>query len=174
MGEDGREIATTLEPVLLRILDRLIDQIREANKVNTYLSTLPNELFPNPSEYMFEVSPGEQWSFDPGHMTGAGKNALHAVGSVKITIHHTGQLDQAGRDTEYLTGSVRGVMRLVTKVLDALSNHELADSDERPLLSQPLQPKAMYIPPKDDRRKGFVTIEFSCEFDWHVTQEIFQ
>lgn len=174
MSEDGRELETTLEPVLLRTVDRLIQQISEANEVNTYISTLPNELFPNPSENMFEVSPGETWTFDPGHITGAGKNALHVKGSLKVTIHHTSQQDQAGRDTVYLTNRTRGVMRLVTKVLDALTNHDLANEDEQPLLSEPMQPTTLHIPPKDERRKGFVTIEFSCEFDWHVTAEVFQ
>lgn len=170
---ENRELATTLDAILLRVIPHLIAQVPDAKIGNTYLSTIPNELFPNPAEFMFEISPSESWTFEQGHITGAGKDALHAVGNILVTIHSAVQLDQVGRDAEYLTNQARGILRLVTLVLDAMSNHDLLNADDEPMLSQPMRPVRLHIPAKDDRRKGFVTIEFEIEFDWDMTIETF-
>lgn len=167
----NRESTTTPEQILLRIVDRLCDQINEANQHNTFISTLPETEFPNPSEFMFEVAPDSNWNFDQGHITGAGKNALHTMGLISVTLHSHFQGDQAGRDVAWLTNATRGILRLVTKVLDALSNYDLTDVNGNELLSEPLRPTGMAIPPKDKREKGWITLAFNVEFDWLLTPE---
>lgn len=161
--------SSTLDQVLLRVIDRLIVTVAEAKSANTYISTVHDEPAPNSDENMFEVAPSENSSFDDAHMEGAGKNALHWIGSIDVMIHATAQNDQVGRDVEFLTNASRGIIGLVTKVLDSLSNHDLLDADGNQMLSQPLRPGRMSIPPKNDRTTGYILVSFSCEFDWYMS-----
>lgn len=166
----ARETTTsTLDNILLRTVARLIDQVTDAGTANTYISTVPQELPPNPAEFMFEVSPSNNYTFEEGHMTGGGTVMLHCITEIVVTIHVTGQPDQQGRDDHYLTHTDRGVIKQITGVLKALSIHDLQDAAGNELLSHPMRPVQGTIPPKDERKRGFVSLFFQCEFDWWMS-----
>ena len=167
------QVPTNLSEVLTRTVVRMIDDIAACTSSNTYLSTMPNQLPPNPDEVMFEVSPSGTYSFDQDIITGAGRNALQCSTEILVTIHVTHQNDEMGRDTEYLTNSTRGALVHVGSVLESLSLHNLLIANGNEILIHPMRPTTGWIPPKDDRRKGFVTLAFSVEFDWDISSDIY-
>lgn len=164
-----RETTTsTLDTILTRLHARIIAACAAATDDNTYISTVSSELLPNPDEVVFELSPSQSITFEDGHFTGAGRYAMHVVCQLNVTIHSTIQQDEVGRDTIYLTNSDRGIIKYMTQVLSALADHDLLDASGNQLLSHPLRPMQAYIPPRDDRTRGYVTMSFGCEFDWYI------
>lgn len=164
-------IHTTLDIILLRVMDRLRAEVPEATEVNTYLSTQPHELPPNPDEIMFEVSPSSNANFSMEQLTGAGINDVHTEMQTIVTIWVTAQLDQVGHDLEFLTNINRGAIRRIGNVLRALSDHDLSLSDDATttqILAHPLEPVNMFVPPKDERKRGVVSLAFRTDFDWDM------
>lgn len=165
-----RETTTsTLDVILTRVHARIVAACPSATNDNTYISTVNSDLPPSPDMYMFEISPSQTWSFEPGHFTGAGRYAMHVIGQINITVHSTLQADEFGRDKEYLTHADNGIIKLMTEVLSALADHDLLDATGNELLSHPMRPSQAHIPPKDDRARGFVTITADVEFDWYIS-----
>lgn len=164
-----RETTTsTLDVILTRVHARIVAACPSASNDNTYISTVSMELPPNPDEKMLEISPSQSWSFEMPHFTGAGRNAMHTIGQINITVHSTLSADEVGRDKEFLTHSDHGIIKLMTEVLSALADHDLLDASGNELLSEPMRPIQAQIPPKDDRTRGFVTISFEVRFDWYI------
>ncbi len=166
----ARETTTSkLDLILLRAKRRLVDAAAIATDSNTYISTIPDELPPNPDEVMFEIAPSHSYQFDQGILAGAGQASLHTQTQLIVTIHSTVQLDEAGRDEIYLTRENLGACELIRQVLKAFCDHDLLDEDDNQMLSHPLMPISGDIPPKDQRERGFVSLRFRCDFDWNMS-----
>lgn len=164
----ANRIATTPEVILKAVVDRLIAQVPDATEANTYVSTVSRELPPNPGTTMFECSWAHNFaSWDP-EFTGAGNEGLHTVMTLMVTISTTLQLDEVGHDLQYLSHQQFGVCPLITRVLGALSNFDPTNEDDELILAQPMRLTQGQIPPKDDRRRGYVTVMLECEFDWDL------
>ena len=162
-------IKTTPDVILLRVVERLKAQIADAKESNTYISTVSQELPPNPADVMFEVSLSHNFAFDPGELAGGGSNTIHTHASVMVTIHTQIQLDEMGRDLHYLTHASLGVCKNMTRVLAALTDHDLLNAAAQPILAHTMMPAQGQIPPKDERKKGFVTLIFDVDFDWDIS-----
>lgn len=160
--------SSTLDVILVRVHARIIAACPSATNDNTYISTVSSELPPSSDERMLEIAPSQVWTFEPGHFTGAGRNAVHMIGQISVTIHTTLQADEVGRDLQFLTHSDRGIIILMNEVLNALSDHDLVDASGNELLSHPLRPSQAHIPPRDDRTRGFLTLLFDVEFDTYI------
>jgi hypothetical protein len=167
----ARETTTsTLDKILLQLRARLIDRVAEFTIHNTYLSTMPNDAPPpSAASVMCEISPSEQWTFEEGMITGGGRYMLHTRGQILTTVHLTISLDKVGTDPQFITNVTRGAVHFLNSLLEALSDHDLLDEDANELLSHPLRPLSMHIPPKEKREIGYVTIVWDVEFDWYLT-----
>lgn len=162
-------ISTTPDIILTAIVNRIISQVDGATSSNTYISTISNELPPNPAEVMFEISFAHNFATFDGEFTGAGNAGLHTQMTAMVTISTVIQRDEVGRDAVFLTDADQGMLQWLTKVLAALSNHDLLDGSGNQILAEPLRLTQGQIPPKDDRRRGFATLMMECSFDWDLT-----
>lgn len=162
--------STTLAEVLLQTQRRLIEEIEEATEHNTYFSLDDVELPPNPGEFMLQLAPNFNASFDRPQLTGAGVFDCHLLTEIVVTIHFTIQLDRMGWDYHYITDPRRGISYRIQRVLRALTDHDLSNDDNDQILAQPLQPRSLTIPPKKERKRGEVSIAFECEFDWDLSE----
>jgi len=167
----SRETTTsTLDIVLLAIQSRLIAQVSEFTIHNTYLSTLPTDAPPpSPGQVMCEISPDETWQFEEPMLTGGGRHMMHTRGRIITTLHLTIQTDPVGKDPQYLTNATRGAIKYLNATLSALADHDLLDTEGNELLSHPLRPLTMHLPPKDKREIGYVSIAWDVEFDWYLS-----
>jgi len=167
----ARESNNTNRPdeIFDSIKTRLIASITQATTHNTYISTMPMEMPPNPDEIMFEISPGQNVGFDQPIMYGAGTASLHTIMQITVTVHITQQKDESGRDDTYLRHATLGVFHLMRQILVALSIHDLADTSANEQLSQPLHPVSGTIPPRDDREAGYASVTFEARFDWDMS-----
>jgi len=167
----GRETNNTNRPeeIFDSIRDRLIDQITLATTHNTYVSTLPSETPASAADVLYEISPGQDVTFDYPEIVGAGQSQVSTKMQMMVTIHIATDRDQEGRDDEYLKASDIGAFVLVRDVLKALCAWDPLDSSSNEQLSQPMIPTRAYFPAKDDREVGYVTIVFDMEFDWDMS-----
>lgn len=161
-------VSTTPATILTRVTDRILAEVAEATPHNTYVSTRDDELPPNPDEVMFQLGMSVHSDVEQELVTGAGNQDIHLRHQISVTIHSTVQRDEVGRDLQYLTDDSQGMLQRVTSVLGALSGHDLVDGSGNELLAQPLRPSKVVVPPRDDRRRGKVTVLFDVEFDWAV------
>ncbi|MBE41889.1 MAG: hypothetical protein CL480_11390 [Acidobacteria bacterium] len=166
----GRESDNTNRPedILNSVKTRLIASITAATADNTYISTIPEELPPNPDEVMFEISPGQNLSFDYGLFVGAGLDSLNTTMQLTVTVHITQQKDETGRDDSYLRHATLGAFPIVRSILKALGDHDLQDGSSNEQLSQALHPLSATVPPRDDREAGYATVVFEAKFDWDM------
>lgn len=162
-----RLTGTTPDEVLLSIKRRLIDVIADGTDSSVYLSSVPDELPPNAADFMYEVAFSGGQMLD-GEMAGGGVNTIHVVGAVAVTVHSTVQIDEAGRDDEYLTSGELGILPRVTQVLRALAVHDLENEGGEQILAEPMRPVDAQVPSHTPRRRGFSSVGFSVEFDWDL------
>lgn len=162
-------IATTPDVILKAIIKRIIAEVDSASDSNVYLSTISMELPPNPAEVMYEIAFSHNFSSWDSEFTGAGNEGLHTQMTLMVTISTVIQVDEVGRDFYFLTHETLGVCKRMTDVLRALSNHDLLDDSGNQILAEPLRLSQGQIPPKDDRRRGFVTLLLECAFDWDLS-----
>lgn len=166
-GTGTRLLATTPDLILNLIQNRIVNCVPRANNSSVYLSTVPNILPPNAGDFIYELYLS-RGIFDQGEMAGGGIHTLLFQGDVHVTIHSFNQLDETGRDEIFLTDNARGVLPRATEVLNALAIHDLEDSAGNRVLAQPMRPTSFVIPPKEDRRNGFMQLTFSITFDWDM------
>lgn len=164
-------IKTTPDLILKAIIDRLRDKVAAGQTATVYASTVSTELPPNPGEIMYEVSLAHNFAAWDPEFTGAGNEGLHTNMTLMVTISTTVQLDEVGHDTVYLTDETRGVLGRMTAVLAALSLYDPVNDNGDYLLCEPLRLTQGQIPPKDDRRRGFVTLLLDCQFDWDLGED---
>lgn len=163
-----RLTSSTPDVILESIQCRIANCVAGANDSNVYLSTVPDSLPPNSGEFVYEVYLS-RGVFDQDEIAGGGRNAMHCNSDIHITIHSANQMDETGRDETFLTDPDRGVIPKATNVLNALAIHDLEDSLGQRILAHPMRPTSFVIPPKEDRRKGFMQLTFAAAFDWGVS-----
>lgn len=157
-----------LKVILPAVVDRLIDQIEGVTKANCYVALNPDSL-PNGGVggILYVVSP-TSGRFDDAYFEGGGVEQLFANAGLVVKIHSPLQLDQAGRDIEFLTDEAHGILDRATDVLAALSNWSPEDVSGNPQTRDPLYPMG-YTLTRAGRSIGAIELEFACNFDWNVT-----
>ena len=163
-------IATTLDKILLKVIDRMIEVVDSANPGNTYLS-LQHEMDtpPSSSDVLYEISPAMTFRFEPGEFAGGGHHTLHTTTHILVTPHIIIDADPTGKDTLFLTHATRGACMRITDVLRALTEYDPENDDGDQILAEPMRPLEGQIPPKRDRTSGLVDIAFEVQFDWDIS-----
>lgn len=160
------QVNTTPDEILTRLVARLIDQIPEANESTCYISAKPEELPPNPGDWILTVSPGQ-----PGFtetFQGGGQATLETSMTFTITIHGTHQNDEPGHSANFFGHAQRGLFPMFVKVAKALLDHELENEDGVFCLNESIHPgQGNWV--SYDRARNWIQLIVELTFDWDLS-----
>lgn len=156
-----------LSSILAAIVARLIDQVTEFNAANCYLSINPDSLPSGPGEITCVVAP-TSGTFDQGMIEGGGDEQNTSDGGVIVKIHSPVQLDEADRDTVFLTDASLGLLSFAKQAMQALSGWSPDDGGGNETTRDPLHP-AGYAFQRDGRKLGACELTFHLKFDWDLS-----
>lgn len=159
-----------MDTVLERVVVRLVAQLTEATTDNCFVSYNPDAIreFPVSGRWAFIVSPSPSGSYDPESFTGGG-NYMAEINTVfVVTAHSHVQLDPPGKADYMLNDSTFGLFPMKRKIVKALAEHDLQDSNGDEVLNEPIYP-ADYTWEMVDRSRANIQVGFSIRFDEDLT-----
>ena len=156
-----------LDEILNAIVIRLRDQISDFNSSNCYLSMDPDAIPQSPGEFTCVVAP-TSGSFEEAFLDGGGQQQCTSAGGFVAKVHSPVQLDDLGRDVEFLTHDSLGLIELMRLVLKALVAWSPKDDLGNELTRDPLLP-ANFAFTRTRRSLGAVEITFHLSHDWDLS-----
>lgn len=157
-----------LDDILLAVKRRLIAEIDECNESTCYLCLDSDENpNPNPGKRFYAIAPlsGE---FDLAYFDGGSLNQATVNTGFIVRVYSAIKLDQAGRDSNFLTHEALGILKYTRRVLKKLAGWSPQDEDEENEITRdPLIPSGFVIH-KPKKGLGCIDIEFKLCFDWDL------
>lgn len=111
------------------------------------------------------------FSPDVGVQAGGGRYIFKFDGTLTVSIWNRLWVDQAGRDTSWLTDAALGTALLIHNVLDSLEQYMPTDSSGHYMLIEPMRllPPGFNFPAKKVGEWGIVTSEWSFQWNESLT-----
>lgn len=172
--------STTKAEVLLRVARLLEFRLPEfANRIHIVIEDdIPQSLQSN-EVLTVQIVGG---TFDDGVLTGGGSAVVLYQGTLRIAIWSSNRTDQKGLASSMLTSSGRGLLRLETKILRALTGSYLVEpeaggngySEGLTDCIKPLSDSQPQSAGKDGGRaqKATLAIDFGIDFKWDLDGDI--
>jgi hypothetical protein len=110
-------------------------------------------------------------NFQDDMFAGGGEEQATIETAVEVAIFSSVQLDPTGHDQETLSNESNGVLKILDRVLIALTGHDLLVGDNQ-VLRFLLHPQGFHRPrrvPPDLQRVASIAVVFSVSFDWALT-----
>lgn len=161
-------IDSTPDVIFPLLVARLINQVSGLDASSCFLSLDPDEIPGATSgDYVVVVSPSPQFRFDQSIFTGAEEYGAMATWHAAITIHSTANIDEPGRDTEFLASQALGVTAKATQVAKAILGFDPVDGNGNYVLAQPIQPSDGAID-RPTRSQGSIQFGVEITFVWDL------
>lgn len=160
-------IDSRLDTILLAIIARLIDEVDDADEASCYLAIDEQEIAGSADNFVLVVSP-MSGQFDDGALDGGGQLVATDYFDFSVTGYSTTMLDQTYQDTKALTDATLGLVQLHRDILQALTAHDLLNTDDENVLRDPILPRS-YEFGRNGRGLCFVRQVFRLSFDWDLT-----
>jgi len=151
-----------LDVILSAVAARIIAQVTGFTAANCYVSLNPENVVPSPGQFVAVVSP-LSGQFNEAYLDGGGQNQATADAGVSVRLYSPLALDEAHRDTQFLTHSAYGVLeqwRLIIKALAAWSPTSGADE----IVRDPLLPAGFSLG-RPTQGLGYIEQDFKFSFD---------
>jgi hypothetical protein len=172
--------STTKAEVLLRAARLLEARLPDfANRIHVVIEDdIPNSAQNN--EILTVMITGG--SFDEGALTGGGSSVVHYRGTLRVAVWSHNRADRPGVSLSMLTASGRGLLRLQTKIIKALTGSYLQESEAggngyTPQLIDCIKPMSDSQPQSAGKdgassQKATLAVDFSVDFKWDLDGDI--
>lgn len=172
--------ATTKATVLLRIGKLLEARIPDfANRIFVVVEDKIPETVQSNEVLTVQITGG---NFDYGAMVGGGSNVVHYQGTVRVGVWSTSRTDRPGVAVGMLTSSGRGLLRLQTKILKALTGSYLQEAEcggdgYTPNLIECMKPASDSQPQSAGKggagsEQATLAVDFSIDFKWDLDGDV--
>lgn len=168
--------ATTKAEVLIRAARLLESRLPEyANRIFIVIDDdIPQSMQSN-SVLTVQITGGQ---FNYAAMAGGGSNVVAYQGTLRVAIWSSNRTDRAGEGVSMLTSSGRGLLRLQTKILKALTGSYLQElaaggNSYLPNLTDCMKPISDTQPQSAGKdgaggQKATLAVDFSVDFKWNL------
>lgn len=160
-------VDSRLDTILNAIVARLIDEVEDADEASCFLAIETDQLAPSADGFVVLVSP-QSGQFDEGALDGGGQVMATDYFEFSVTVYSTTMLDDSYRDNKALTDAALGLVQRHRDVLQALTAHDLLNTDDENVLRDPILPRG-YEFGRSGRGLCFVRQVFRLAFDWDLT-----
>lgn len=176
----GAANATTKAETLIRIGKLLEYNIPEfANRIFVVIEDKIPETMQNNEVITVMITGGQ---FDHGAMVGGSSNVVHYAGTLRIAVWSTSRTDRPGVALGMLTSSGRGLLRLETKILKALTGSYLQETaigedGFTPNLIDSMKPLSDSQPQSAGKggagsEQATMAMDFSIDFKWDLNGDV--
>lgn len=161
-----------LADIMLAIRDRLVDK-EVLGKDQIFLAMRMNVPLHDQADQYITILPLHQRVYQP-LSDGAGRWATEVHGRINVYIRARLALDEAYRDTEWLTNNTLGILKTQHAVIDALQMFLPVYSNSTPMLLEPM--RLMYVnEPRKERQSpdwGELMCEFRVSYKLHLDTSV--
>jgi hypothetical protein len=172
--------STTKAEVLLRAAKLLESRIPDfANRIHIVIDDEIPQSAQNNEILTVMITGG---NFDNGAMTGGGSSVVLYSGTLRVAVWSYNRTDRPGVAIGMLTASGRGLLRLQTKIIKALTGSYLQETQAggngyTPQLTDCMKPLSDSQPQSAGKdgaaaQKATLAIDFSVDFKWNLDGDI--
>lgn len=161
-------VDSDLGAILLAVVNHLVTQgLFTAECCYLTISDGRDDIVPSAGEFVCTVCPRGGIFADP-YLDGGGNKQAADFFEFSVSVYSTVQLDEADRETVFLTDSTLGLLQKLRLVLKALTALDVTIPGGNNVLRDPILPQGYQIS-RNGRGLGKFELRCRAAFDWDLT-----